>query len=193
MKVKAIGHIDHWWDYIHSKLEGHCLNQNSFWNNQTFIIFMISICEVNVINMWCISCLRQSPCQVWWWWLPTVSEESLARDTHTHTHRQTQSWFSSLKFAKSLMLQTKKQKYSAIANHLEYWIPIWSQSDHAPTRPNVLQTNRVLTPHTSWWTCCLQVLLPAQTVPWLKKRTFIFHHHLPLSACTIHFNIGKVY
>ena len=29
-------------DYLHSKLDGHCLN--SFLNNQTFIIFTIKIC-----------------------------------------------------------------------------------------------------------------------------------------------------
>ena len=33
-----------------------------------------------------LSCLRQSPCQIWRWWL---TEKSLARGTHTHTHTHT--------------------------------------------------------------------------------------------------------
>ena len=46
MKVNIIGlnkdYIDLSSDYVHSKLVGHCLN--SFWNNQTYIIFTIKIC-----------------------------------------------------------------------------------------------------------------------------------------------------
>ena len=56
--------------------------QNSFWNNQALIIFMIKIYVT-------LTCLKQSPCQVWRWWLQSVSEEPLTRDTHTdtQTHR----------------------------------------------------------------------------------------------------------
>ena len=39
---KKILFIDLLSDYLHSKLDGHCLN--SFENNQTFIIFMLKIC-----------------------------------------------------------------------------------------------------------------------------------------------------
>ena len=45
MKVKVIGlrkeYIDPESDYLHSKLDEHCFD--SFWNNRTFIIFMIKI------------------------------------------------------------------------------------------------------------------------------------------------------
>ena len=37
-------------DYLHSELDGHCLNR--FWNNGTFIIFMKV--KVNIINTCCI-------------------------------------------------------------------------------------------------------------------------------------------
>ena len=76
-------------DYLHSKLDGHCLN--SLWNNWTFTIFMIKLImplnEGNIINTWCI--LMSEAVTV----TSIVSEESLERDTHTHidghTHTHT--------------------------------------------------------------------------------------------------------
>ena len=51
-KVKVIRlrkhYIDLWSDYFHSKLDGHCLN--SFWNNRTFIIFMINLRSCVILN-----------------------------------------------------------------------------------------------------------------------------------------------
>ena len=38
----AKDYIDLWSDYLHAKVDEHCLN--SYWNNRTLIIFMIKIC-----------------------------------------------------------------------------------------------------------------------------------------------------
>ena len=47
--------------------------------------------KVNIINAWCIliSCLRQLPCQVWWWWLQDDFNSFRGIACEGHTHRQT--------------------------------------------------------------------------------------------------------
>ena len=71
---------------------GNCLKLNSFWNNQTFIILLLRSVSVwpwtkvmvNIINMWCILMYSEAvtvPSLTMM--TSTVSEKSLARDTHT--------------------------------------------------------------------------------------------------------------
>ena len=71
--------------------------------------------KVNIINMWCTPMSEAVTVPSLMMRTSTVSEESLVRDTHTHTQRHTHplththSLDSTLKFAKSLMtLQTKR-------------------------------------------------------------------------------------
>ena len=99
-------------DYLQSKLDQHCLKH--FWNNRTFIIFMIKIC-VNTINMWCILMSEAVTVPSLKMITSTVSEESLARNRHTNRH--TASWM--LTFFTVLRLWKQKEIFNSTKN--ECW------------------------------------------------------------------------
>ena len=96
-------------------------NLNSFWNKQTFIIFMIKICviwmkvKVNIINTWCI--LMSEAVTVLSLMMMTliVFEESLARGRHTHRHTKTRGRLV-LNFFKVRLLQTKTRTFTTESN-----------------------------------------------------------------------------
>ena len=131
MKVKVVrlrkDYINLSLDYLHSKLDGDCLN--SFWNNRTFIIFIIMIYVTlnegqGQYNMWCILVSAAITMPRLTMTSSIASEESLARDIHTDTQTHTHTGSSTLNFFK-VITRTLKTKRANTDQPILYYNMIW--------------------------------------------------------------------